>query len=1060
MEEIYDETISDSEIDDILGIENDPVKGDVAEDEVDQPEDGDNPDKSEAAKEVSFKKKVKKKGKPQLDEESTYSKDSEYVAYEEFCAEKIQTYERSEAPIEEKRNREDESYDHKAPVPESKESSDIRRDVIRKFDEEGAPKPVSSLPPKIVFTTDHAHKDFREQIGDIAVGSVKPEGDSTLDEGLREMKRSEVLQISRALLQDTGIASVYKDIRRSDERLKRACQETDNLLSEGKLKRSDLEDAAVLKEKLSDAGVIKTSALEIEKWREDILTKYKLKSALLSKKKLLSKAEAEFVKSDRFYKSASAPAFGRILDKYLRDEKIEIPKNVKISLLRKEDIAHLSKKLEKSPYFKEIHKEFLKDYEKRLNRRKLRFTVYGRGAAPQKPLRLGAHIAGIALSQDGTMNSPYHKAMSYLTSADIARRAFLLSGSYVKKQFKKSYIGRVTGKAADLTKKKIVSTLSKSRVVKLYDTAKSTVTFTAKHTVRYARVKASHALGFDKVREGIKKVGHTAFNTKPVRFTRKLAKKATVKAKAAKTTYLKVAHIISTPRRAIGAITAFIRKVNLKILGIIGGALLTLFKLYNILLAVVMLLLSIDSALVSASDISGQMVKDYIEMARSVINYEDYADLKSDIAYMKERDKERYERARLIGESEPKDPYVTCNEKIDSYGSPQNRKGYTITVTDPYGNELPYDASNARDIEALCVAMISNDLGMYKGYARDKRMFDELIADMYDLLACDIEVEEGDIYFCDRGCRVFYYHCNELGDYEQYYDIYRGGGKCYTQLIPLKDEDYGCRTRSEYDHILHRYESTYYCPGEHTARVCFGHKDAEIFIKLYGLEHAIANNIYPRDWRRKSYAPMIKEFVERGAWNNEVFAGYARRYFGGDWSSLYGVDLTGGVGFSSIDPIPASRIEEILSTLPDDLDENRRKIIEFALKSVGYVPYQWGGKATGSGWSARFGSSVADDKGRSNGLDCSGFVQWVYRSSINKSVPGSTAGFSGYDRVAKDELSVGDLGFYRLPGSEENHIGIYAGTDEFGNDTWVHCAGSTGATYGSGNFKYFVKLID
>ena len=91
MEEIYDETISDSEIDDILGIENDPVKGDVAEDEVDQPEDGDNPDKSEAAKEVSFKKKVKKKGKPQPDEESTYSKDSEYVAYEGFCAEKIQT---------------------------------------------------------------------------------------------------------------------------------------------------------------------------------------------------------------------------------------------------------------------------------------------------------------------------------------------------------------------------------------------------------------------------------------------------------------------------------------------------------------------------------------------------------------------------------------------------------------------------------------------------------------------------------------------------------------------------------------------------------------------------------------------------------------------------------------------------------------------------------------------------------------------------------------------------------------------------------------------------------
>ena len=34
MEEIYDETISDSEIDDILGIENDPVEGDVTEEEA------------------------------------------------------------------------------------------------------------------------------------------------------------------------------------------------------------------------------------------------------------------------------------------------------------------------------------------------------------------------------------------------------------------------------------------------------------------------------------------------------------------------------------------------------------------------------------------------------------------------------------------------------------------------------------------------------------------------------------------------------------------------------------------------------------------------------------------------------------------------------------------------------------------------------------------------------------------------------------------------------------------------------------------------------------------
>ena len=49
--------------------------------------------------------------------------------------------------------------------------------------------------------------------------------------------------------------------------------------------------------------------------------------------------------------------------------------------------------------------------------------------------------------------------------------------------------------------------------------------------------------------------------------------------------------------------------------------------------------------------------------------------------------------------------------------------------------------------------------------------------------------------------------------------------------------------------------------------------------------------------------------------------------------------------------------------------------------------------------------------------------------------------------------------YYKIPGSEENHIGIYMGVDEFGCDTWVHCAGSTGATYGSADFRYFVKIL-
>ena len=75
-------------------------------------------------------------------------------------------------------------------------------------------------------------------------------------------------------------------------------------------------------------------------------------------------------------------------------------------------------------------------------------------------------------------------------------------------------------------------------------------------------------------------------------------------------------------------------------------------------------------------------------------------------------------------------------------------------------------------------------------------------------------------------------------------------------------------------------------------------------------------------------------------------------------------------------------------------------------------------------------------------------------------VPGSTAGYSKY-ATTKDhsQLKVGDLGFCNPPGSESNHIGIYAGQDENGNDLWVHCAGSSGTVANNYNgFRYYISL--
>ncbi|MCR4788439.1 MAG: C40 family peptidase, partial [Lachnospiraceae bacterium] len=229
-------------------------------------------------------------------------------------------------------------------------------------------------------------------------------------------------------------------------------------------------------------------------------------------------------------------------------------------------------------------------------------------------------------------------------------------------------------------------------------------------------------------------------------------------------------------------------------------------------------------------------------------------------------------------------------------------------------------------------------------------------------------------------------------------------------------------------------------------------------ITLYDIEYAIENRIYPADWENKSYADQIRRFMEQGGWDNEMYVEWARNYYDGDWYGIYGIDVEKGCGFSKGRPLTDSEIKEILDRI-GDITEARKEIVEFALNAVGKVGYQYGGKASGTGMGARFGSSTPDEKGRRNGLDCSGFVQWVYRSAIGVSVPGSTAGYSGYPRISKGSLKIGDIGFYEVPGSEDNHMGIYLGMDSSGNETWVHCSGSSGATYGTGNFKYYISLF-
>ena len=91
---------------------------------------------------------------------------------------------------------------------------------------------------------------------------------------------------------------------------------------------------------------------------------------------------------------------------------------------------------------------------------------------------------------------------------------------------------------------------------------------------------------------------------------------------------------------------------------------------------------------------------------------------------------------------------------------------------------------------------------------------------------------------------------------------------------------------------------------------------------------------------------------------------------------------------------------------------NFREKIEMEAKSYIGIPYVWGGNSP------------------EEGFDCSGFVRWVYKKSINSLVARTTLEQSQeYKKWIKYDLNSpkkGDLMFFKtLPNRKISHVGIY-----------------------------------
>ena len=139
----------------------------------------------------------------------------------------------------------------------------------------------------------------------------------------------------------------------------------------------------------------------------------------------------------------------------------------------------------------------------------------------------------------------------------------------------------------------------------------------------------------------------------------------------------------------------------------------------------------------------------------------------------------------------------------------------------------------------------------------------------------------------------------------------------------------------------------------------------------------------------------------------------------------------------------------LLRDLPEDLSPEREAVVRTACSLVGKVNYFWGGKSLVIGWDARWGEvrqvtaagSSTTGTYRPYGLDCSGFVDWVFYNQSGGSYVighggGATMQHSYCTDISWAAAQPGDLVFY----PDNSHVGIVGGKDANGELLIIHCA--------------------
>ena len=369
--------------------------------------------------------------------------------------------------------------------------------------------------------------------------------------------------------------------------------------------------------------------------------------------------------------------------------------------------------------------------------------------------------------------------------------------------------------------------------------------------------------------------------------------------------------------------------------------------------------------------------------------------------------REYNEGYRLIGKYNPENPTHVINKRYTWLIT--NFQNVNIIYKDGDGNKLE-DENNIKDIMSMASVYTyykdPYDVNTFLNYCYD--LFDR----SYYYVASISEV-----YYCS-GCMHYDDPSIATGS-NIHYDISFDKIKSETHPqkvlpkdIPYKagslqkmaDNDYQV-TEGDYNSYL----NVVYNNGlDDYMNYCPGHIDLNYYVTVLTIDSK--NSLFTIDNKYGN-----RGYNYRGEWQG--WDSYNKKYYARllsykDWEKEYGLSLS---SLQFIEPLTQEEINYYLSRLDKNLSKNRISVIETALKSVGKIPYYYGGKTHNFGYKLNsFGSKVQSDyKGRNlKGLDCSGWINWVYGTTFNKYIiksEGTNKLASEGTKILRKDLLPGDI---------------------------------------------------